>query len=87
MLSFFFFLAYPMRRKKRRIIFTKEVLKESFKIEANPFVMEMPKPINDGLCVFFSGLLLPLHFDQESLEMRRCHELILGILIEQGLDF
>ena len=71
-----------MRRKKRRIIVTEEVLEESFEIEASASAMEMPEAIDDGLRVFFSGLLLPLHIDQESLKMRRCHELILGVLIE-----
>jgi len=71
-----------MRRKKRRIIVTEEVLEESFMIKANPSAMEILEAINDGLHVFFNGLLLPLHFDQESLKMRRCHELILEIFIE-----
>ncbi|KAH1154142.1 hypothetical protein GYH30_049681 [Glycine max] len=76
-----------MRRKKRRIIVTKEVLEESFEVEAITSEMEMHEAIDNGLHIFFSGLLLPLYFNQESLEMQICHELILRVLIEYGLDF
>ena len=75
-----------MRRKKRRIIVTEEVLEESFEIEASASAREMPEAVDDGLRVFFGGLLLPLHFHEKPFEMRRCHELILGVLIEEGLD-
>ena len=82
----FFFFAYPMRRKKRGVIVTEEVLEESFEIEASASAREMPEAVDDGLRVFFGGLLLPLHFHEKPFEMRRCHELILGVLLEEGLD-
>jgi len=75
-----------MRRKKRGVVITEEVLEERFEIEANPSAMEMPEAVDDGLRLFFSGLLLLLHFNKEPFQMRRCHDLILRVLLEEGLD-
>lgn len=84
--DFFFFLAYPMSTKKRRVIITEEILEESFEIETNASTMEMSEAIYDGLRVFFSGLLLSLHFHEEPSQMRSSHDVIFRVLFEEGFD-
>lgn len=79
-------MVHPMRRKERRVIVTEEKLEETFEVEANAPAMEMPEAVDDGLGVFFGGLLLPLHLDEEALKKGRRHHLILGVLVKEGLD-
>lgn len=65
---------------------TEEVVEETLKIET-PSVKdaEMLVAIDDGLSFLLSGTLLLLHFNQETADVRGCHDAILiGIMIEKG---
>lgn len=65
---------------------TEEVVEETLKIET-PSVKdaEMLVAIDDGLCFLLSGTLLLLHLNQETADVRGCHDaLLIGITVEKG---
>jgi len=66
---------------------TEEIVEETLKIETSSVKdAEMLVAIDDGLSILLSGILLLLHLNQETADVRGCHDaLLIGIAVEKGL--
>ena len=66
------------------IVITEEELKETFEIETSSMEdTEMLESINDSLRFLLRRCLLSLHFNHEAPQMRRRHEPVLGVPVEE----
>lgn len=81
----------PNGGRERGIDVAEEVLEEGFEIEnlavEDAEVLELAEAMVDGsLSFLLGGLLFFLDFGQEPMEVIDGHDVILRVLIEQGLD-